>query len=357
MAWLTVTMPSTPDILIVGAGLAGTTLAWQLHWRGLAFQIVDDGDPVSSSRIAAGLINPITGQRLAISWRYAELLESARSFYQRVQETTAGEFLIHRPIVRLFQNTIEQDRYRRKARDFGCAVRDPLPTLDPHAFDPTIGGFETTDSYQLLVAEFLKRSRDYFQNRFATMRIDPGTIRVCGDRVYVSEMNQYFRTVIFCQGAAGRDHELLREVPFTLAKGEILTVRIPGLRESRIVNRGVWLAPHGAEQFRVGSTYDRETLDHRPTPTGRKEICEKLKHFVRLPFEVMEHVAAIRPIVDDRKPILGFHPEYGMIGFFNGLGSKGSLQAPFFAGLLADAICGRTRIEAEVDLARWWNRK
>jgi len=53
------------DVAIIGQGLAGTALAWQLHMKRRSLLLIDSGDPSSASRIAAGLMTPITGQRLA----------------------------------------------------------------------------------------------------------------------------------------------------------------------------------------------------------------------------------------------------------------------------------------------------
>jgi len=53
--------------LILGQGLAGTAIAWRLWERGLPFLIVDRDEPVTSSKIAAGLLTPITGMRMSLN--------------------------------------------------------------------------------------------------------------------------------------------------------------------------------------------------------------------------------------------------------------------------------------------------
>ena len=100
--------------------------------------------------------------------------------------------------------------------------------------------------------------------------------------------------------------------------------------------------------FRAGSTYEREQLDGEPTERGRSEIESRLREFLRLPFEVIDHAAAVRPIIRESRPVLGFHPEHPRIGIFNGLGSKGSLLAPFFAAQLADVLCGTGQLDPDV---------
>ena len=50
------------DYLLVGQGLAGSILGWELMQRGCRILIIDQ-EIGNASRIAAGLINPVTGMR------------------------------------------------------------------------------------------------------------------------------------------------------------------------------------------------------------------------------------------------------------------------------------------------------
>ncbi|HYD83061.1 MAG TPA: hypothetical protein VEA63_03390, partial [Opitutus sp.] len=73
------------NLLIVGQGLAGTLLAWELERAGLTFEIADEGHGRAASRVAAGIINPITGQRLVKSWRVDALLPVARATFRAIE--------------------------------------------------------------------------------------------------------------------------------------------------------------------------------------------------------------------------------------------------------------------------------
>jgi glycine/D-amino acid oxidase-like deaminating enzyme len=86
--------------LIVGQGLAGTCLAWEFLRRGVPFRIADRGVG-GSTRVAAGLINPITGKNFEPSWRIAEFYPQAIAFYRSLEEEF-GETLWHPlPVLRL----------------------------------------------------------------------------------------------------------------------------------------------------------------------------------------------------------------------------------------------------------------
>ena len=72
-----------------------------------------------------------------------------------------------------------------------------------------------------------------------------------------------------------------------------------------------------------------------------------------VPFEVVEHLAGIRPTVSDLRPFLGLHPAHPTLAIFNGLGTKGALLGPFFAKQMADFLMGKRQLEPEVDITRF----
>ncbi|MFG0333660.1 MAG: FAD-dependent oxidoreductase, partial [Maioricimonas sp. JB049] len=93
-------MQRVVDDIIAGQGLAGTTLAWTLRERGRRVVVIDPGEPITSSRIAAGLMTPVTGQRLVPTWRLGELLPVACDFYRQVEAATGAAFFEQRRMVR-----------------------------------------------------------------------------------------------------------------------------------------------------------------------------------------------------------------------------------------------------------------
>jgi glycine oxidase len=162
------------------------------------------------------------------------------------------------------------------------------------------------------------------------------------------------KTTVFCQGFESRSNPLFDWVPFKSAKGEILTLEIhaPELPRDRIYNRGVWLLPTVDGKFRTGSTYSWDPLDCTPTTQGRESIESRLREWLKVPFEVTGHRAAVRPIINASRVLIGRHPARDDVAFFNGLGSKGASNAPFFAAQLADHLCGNGLIDPEVDLRK-----
>jgi glycine oxidase len=109
------------DFVIVGQGLAGTTLAWQLKWRGLRGVIVDRDDGTSASKVAAGLMTPVTGKRLVPAWRLDESWAAAEEFYRRVEEATNSRFLSQPGQVRLFESEESKAEFDRRGV-YRCTV-------------------------------------------------------------------------------------------------------------------------------------------------------------------------------------------------------------------------------------------
>lgn len=350
-------MPSL-DLLIIGQGLAGTALAWQSHWAGLQFAVIDRNEAVTSSKIAAGLMTPITGQRLTTSWRWSELWPVAIDFYRHVERVTRRRFFRSTSMVRTLANLdeIELIKERLRADDFYGSVRQPpQPELHPAAFTQTLGSFEMHDGGQLHVTDYLAASREFFQQQqtYCTADLDiENEIDLHDGGVKLPRLQLSAERLVFCQGHAGSNNRWFGAVPFHPAKGEILTVRIPGLKEDRVLHGGVWIAPIGDEHFRVGATYDWSRFDNIPTPEGRGEIETRLREWLRLPFTVEDHHAAVRPILRAPIPLLGFHPRWPQLGYFNGLASKGSLMAPFFARHLVRVMTGEETIDPTMDVGR-----
>ena len=69
--------------VIIGQGLAGTTLALRFLERNVPFRIIDNGHESSSSMVAAGLWNPIVFRRVNKTWMADESLEELEDFYPR----------------------------------------------------------------------------------------------------------------------------------------------------------------------------------------------------------------------------------------------------------------------------------
>lgn len=341
------------DFVIVGQGLAGTTLAWQLKWRGLRGIVIDRADGTSASKAAAGLMTPVTGKRLVPAWRLEETWKAAEEFYCRVEEETKSQFLSQPGQVRLFES--EESKAEFERRDWSghpVEIRQSKTLVDESSIDAPLGGFELPTARRLDVPTYLEASHRAFaaDDLLRADVLDPATdLEVRSEVVHVANPAVRAKRLIFCQGAPGLCNPWFNDVEYKSARGEILTLKIDGLEETRIVNQVVWLVPCGNGVFKAGSTYDFENLDQGPTSAGRDEIVKRLKKYLKLPFEIIGHESGVRPIVTERRPIIGVHREFPQLAIFNGLGSKGSLLAPLVASQLVEHLLDGSPIDSELD--------
>lgn len=320
-------------VAIVGAGIAGTTLAWQLRFLGVPSIRFDRRDAAAASPVAAGLITPVTGLRLAVSWRFDECWGAAVDFYRRVERETGTRLLDEHDAIRLFQS----DEERRLAEAKAVATGDhaigrfvaPCGNI-PAALRQPFGGITLRPAGHLHVPTYLRT--------LPVVEADVTSDAIVPHGEGLELMGERFGAIVFCQGAAGRGHPWFPEISFNPTKGDILTVAIPDLNEARTVHGAGWLLRVDSGRFLAGSTFERDNLDPTPTKAGRDEVERKLKSMLTVPFHVLDHRCGIRPTIQESRPIVIRHRIHESVWCFNGLGSKGSLVAPEAAGGLAAEI-------------------
>lgn len=342
------------DFLIIGQGLAGTALAWRLLERGRSFLIVDRDEPLTSSKVAAGLVTPITGMRLALNWRYESLYPEALHFYRRMEKRLGAKFFYARPHVRLFRGGREREVWDRRTRD-GLVrrfVRETRagPLVDEAVFDNAWGGFQQRHAGYLDTSACLEASRRHFQSFVCWAQADVQPEDVLIEDTHVKWRGMQFGTVVFCQGAEAARHPWFDWVPFQSARGTVLSLRA-ATEERRIIHRDCWLMRREDGTFRAGSTYElRFSEPHTPGIAAMKDLLERLRTLVKVDFAITGSQTAVRPIVKGRPVLLGRHPAHPQVVFFNGLGSKGVLRAPCMARLLVEHLLTGVPLDAEFDL-------
>ena len=97
-------MSSSIDYIIVGQGLAGTLLAHKLIEEKKRVLIINTNLPAMSSKVAAGIINPVAVKRCIKSWSIDLFLPYAIQYYKQLEQKLSSNFLKLSPIYRLFSS-------------------------------------------------------------------------------------------------------------------------------------------------------------------------------------------------------------------------------------------------------------
>lgn len=343
----------SPRILIIGQGLAGTALAWRLSERNVPFVIVDRDEPLTSSKAAAGLITPITGMRLTVSWRYGMFYREALRFYRDCGRRLKQRFFFPRGYVRLLKDEKELAKWHKRRRDPDMPrfLHPREPELSTDVFRDPQNGFQQRHAAWLDTTAFLQASRRFFESLESWFKADVKPEDVHDDADGVTWNGWRFSHVIWAQGWSAAKHPLFDWMPFQSALGTILTVKADLRGEQRIVNRGCWLLPRNDGTSRAGSTYEWTFGDpNTPSPDQVQNLEATLRTLLSEPAEVIATQTAVRPIIKGRQALMGTHPAHPRVAFLNGLGSKGSLRSPWLARHLIEHLLDGTTLDEEFDL-------
>lgn len=346
------------EYLIIGQGIGGTSVAWHLHDLEKSFQIVGDSSMPSSSRVAAGIFNPLTGKKLVKTWLADDLFPYARAFYGNLEEKLGRKFMHTTPIYRPFRSIEEQNTYLAQTADPGISpyvANTPDPGGEMPYVNADFGGLEVVQSGWIDLPVLLDASRSYFQERRLYIEAAFATDDLSRTDDGVEWQGKRFRTVIFCQGFFALENSWFNWLPFTPVKGQILEIATEATLKSYIINQGIFALPVTENRMKVGATYSWNPLDWEVTDVATEELVAKLQGLLRTGYKLMGAQAGIRPSVRDRRPLIGIHPEFSNISIFNGLGTKGVTLAPFLAKAFCNHLIYGKELNPLVNIKRYFS--
>jgi glycine oxidase len=349
-------MADKVDYIIVGQGLAGSTLALQLLKLDKKILVIDEPAKNRASRVAAGLFNPVTGQNSIRTWMADKLFPYLHHFYQDAEKLTGKKFFHPQTLYKPFASIAEQNDWMGKSSDPGYREFVEHISLAP-SFGPLLrdefgglflkqSGFLNTNAFLDAVAELVKSCGLFWNDTFVDENLHISTEFVEYASVKASK-------IIFCQGERTSTNKRFANAPVHPLKGETLRIKIDWDKDV-ILNRGVYMVPENVKgEFKVGATYKFNDRTPGVTEGGRAELTGKLEAFLNIPFEVLGQDWGIRPTTHDRKPLLGCHKESERLVFFNGLGTKGVTLAPYFSEMLSRWLENSAPIDKVVALTRY----
>ena len=343
------------DYIVIGQGLAGTLVCCLLEELGRSFIVFDQGHQGTSSSIAAGIINPITGRRFVKSWMYDDLLPIAINRYQVMEKKLNIKLLRPQNILRYLHDTkAENDWLSKSAHPSYRKYILAEPRLDTRGILNLSGRWgEVTRSYQLDIPLLISNYRDHLKEK-SKLREQRFDIELFMNRIAVQEIyGIQFEKAIFCEGHLMCNNALFAGSFLNPSKGEILLIRIPGFETLQNVKKKFFLVPWREDYFWFGAKDGWQFEDPHPSELGHELLIKHARELINVEFEILAHKAAIRPTIKDRRPVIGRHPQYENIYLFNGLGTKGASLGPYWAQRLVANIELGDHLPKEVNVARF----
>ncbi|PRX56318.1 NAD(P)/FAD-dependent oxidoreductase [Flagellimonas meridianipacifica] len=342
------------DYLVVGCGLAGISFCEILEKNGKSFHVVSD-DSQQSSLVAGGLYNPVILKRFTLAWKARQQMDLAMPFYQNLEEKLKVKLDYKLRVLRLFASIEEQNGWFEAADkpdlDYFLST-DIHQNLNLH-IDAPLGFGEVLYTGRVDTHTLLEAYSEYLTKKelFAHETFDFSQLRTNSEHITYKSI--FAKQIVFADGYGLKNNPFFKYLPLNGTKGELLTIKAPGLKEQSVIKSSVFIIPLGDDLYRVGATYKWKDKTNAPTQASKEELLTKLKTFLKCDFQVVAHVAGIRPTVVDRRPLVGEHPIHKNLYCLNGFGSRGVLIAPYAAEQLFGFVENRGPIDPEINLGRF----
>ena len=342
------------DYIIVGQGITGTFLSYFFTRAGKQVLVIDDAKANSASRVASGIINPVTGRRVVETWMIDKLLPFAQSIYEEVGELLGVDLIQEIDLVNFHATEQMKNAWSDRAAqgsDYILPVRD-IENLNQF-FDTGLGADMVSPTLLIDLSQLLESWRRFLVQKDALVEEEFDINNCVVEQAQVAYKDIKAEKIFFCNGTAAFEYSYFNKLPFSYNKGEALIVEIEGLPSANIYKQGTSIVPMGGNLFWVGSSFEWKFEDDQPTEAFRKKVKQALDGWLKLPYKILDHKAAVRPASMERRPFVGIHPQHPAIGILNGMGTKGCSLAPYFANQLVENVIDGKPIDDEAVIHRF----
>ncbi|ADV67848.1 NAD(P)/FAD-dependent oxidoreductase [Deinococcus maricopensis] len=315
-------MPRAPDVLIVGGGLVGASVAFEVRALGLTPLVVDADLPGAAWRAGAGLLTP-DGERLRGTPLHADALESLRlwpDLARRLEAASGRPVHLRAGVTRVARTA--QDAHALHDEAAGNPVEAPPPFLAARA---TPGEGRVHPPSVVLAA----------LHGVPVLRAQVRGLRpqARGVRVHTSAGPLTVPLVVLAAGAWSGAFGL----PVRAAQGQALLLDGPHDHLALYARRGYALGrPDG---LYVGAT-TRATAAPTPDAHAERWLRTAARHLTPgyAPAPAQQHLVGLRPVTPGGLPILGPHPTLPNVLVATGHGRHGALLAPLTARRVAALV-------------------
>jgi glycine/D-amino acid oxidase-like deaminating enzyme len=347
------------ELLVVGQGLAGSLLAWDLIERGANFRILDGQLAHAAHRASAGMINPVSGPKRNRPWAWDSYFPLAARRYRELEKhfDLKAPLLHDLELLACFRDAADRERSlpRIAAREHGKFI---AALHEPGLFAPAIadefGSYELRGGLRFDVREFVALSTEEFRRRGLLIEdeFEPAELAVRSEGLIWKGWRA--EQLVLATGYRAAATPWFADIPWRISRGETIDLALeteaPLPRNG--VNRKEWLLGVAEDRARVGALFDWREPEAGPTAAGRQHLLEAAARLGAAGRRLVDHRAGTRAGGIDWRPYLGQAREDRRIHLLGGLGSKGALYGPGLAAAMTAHLLDGTPIPAELDLER-----
>jgi glycine oxidase len=350
------------DVLIVGGGAIGLSIAWSLAGEGLRVQLIErDKVGQGASYAAGGMLCPISEAHTTEETLLALGLESMKRYpafveeLESIAETTVSYNNSGTLIVGLDRDEMRVvERLYLLQKKWGLPVDrldgDQCRELCPMLSHRTVGGLFASEDHQidnrllcLALAKGLKKRGVVIKEHTPVQNVNISKNRV----VSVETPTGTIQTgkVVLAAGAWSRQIKGIPDEalpPVRPVKGQIIHLKMDSANpiiEQTIRSQRGYCIPRKDGRLLIGATSEEQNFDENPTAGGIYELLkaayEILPGTYELPF--IEYCTGFRPGTPDNLPILGPGPIEGLY-YATGHYRHGILLTPVTAWAIAKTI-------------------
>lgn len=342
------------DYLIVGSGLAGIAFAETALENNKSILVFDNYSQ-QSSKVAGGLYNPVILKRFSEVWEAQEQIDLLNSFYSKLENKLDTKFDFKIPIYRKLFSVEEQNNWFIATDKIGLTpfLSSKLITKKYNGIDSPFNYGEVLQTGYVDTEKLLINYHRFLENENLLLKEEFNYSLLEIDSDFVQYKNIKAKNIIFAEGFGMMANPYFSKLPLDGTKGELLIIKVPNLNLDAVIKTSVFILPLGNDLYKVGATYNWKDKTNLPTEEGKQELLENLKEILNCDFEIIEHLAGVRPTVKDRRPMVGTHPNYERIHLLNGLGTRGVMLAPAMAKALFENLEIEMPLDKTIDIKRF----
>lgn len=342
------------DFIIIGQGIAGTMLSYQLLQNNFSCIVIDESRPFTASKVASGVINPITGRRFVKTWMIDDVMPIAKQQYQALENFLQIAIFQETQVIDFHPTLQMQQAFNKRLIKEKDNITDEISSSTyQEYFNFHYGLGKIAPCYLIDINKLLSAWKKYLIEHNILIE------EIFNEADLVLEDNQVFyknikaKKIIYCNGVNAVQSKWFKQLPFALNKGEVLFIKIPNLPTNNIYKNSFSLIHWKDDIFWLGSSYEWNFNDELPSEEFKSKAIKALDQWLKIPYSIIDHVASIRPTNTERRPFIGFLPQQPQIGILNGLGTKGCSLAPYFANEWIQNMLHQTPIQREANVNRF----